>query len=164
MQGLVPIVIGRQPSRRMPGALFLNCATFSASDMRRIRSSARVFKGCAGSRQTAGALMAGARLAAMEKESARSEALNETTDVPPAFFISIVLNLAVLLLAMNEIASGPWSFPCSTVPAMVETFRAPPADAKMSNPFAKALSPIVTSNNLLPGPSTIVSTSPIMIV
>ena len=111
----------------MAGAAFFNCATFSASDIRRIKSSARSLMECDGSCQMGGSVISGTRAAAAEKASASSEALNETTDAPVASFISTVLNLAVPLLATKEIFSGPRkaSSSCSTVPLIVATFRAP---------------------------------------
>src|ERR1039458_3262776 len=92
--------------RWMAGAAFFSCATFSASDMRRSRSSARACNGFDGSRQMGGSLMSGMRVAAAEKASANSEALNETTEAPVAFFISTVLNFALPLLAANVIVNG----------------------------------------------------------
>ena len=54
-----------------------------------------------------GSLISGTRTAAAEKASANSDALNDTTDAPDAFLISMVLNLAVPLLATNEIFKRP---------------------------------------------------------
>ena len=83
--------------------------------------------------------MSGTCVAAAEKASANSEALNETTDAPEAFFTSNVLNFAAPLLAAKEIVSGPLieSSSCSTAPVMEATFRAPPAVAKMSKFFGQ---------------------------
>ena len=113
---------GRAAGWRAPS--FCNCATFSASDMRRIKSFSRAFNGCDGSRQIGGSLISGTRVAAAEKASANSEALKATTDAPEASFTSIVLNFAAPLLAAKEIVSGPWieSSSCSTVPVMVANF------------------------------------------
>ena len=96
-----------RPSRRMAGAPFCNCATFSASDMRRIKSFSRAANGCDGSRQIGGSLISGMRMAAAEYGSASSDALNETTDSPEAFFTSNVLNFALSLLAVKVTVSGP---------------------------------------------------------
>ena len=43
----------------MAGAPFCNCATFSASDIRRIKSCSRAGNGCDGSRQIGGSLISG---------------------------------------------------------------------------------------------------------
>ena len=51
----------------MPGAPFCNCATLSASDIRRIKSFARALKVCDGSRQIIGSVISGTRLAVAEK-------------------------------------------------------------------------------------------------
>ena len=134
--------------------------------MRRIRSFSRSANGCDGSRQIAGSLMSGMRVAAAEKASANSEALNETTDTPVSFFTSTVLNFALPLLAMNVIVNGPLSesSSCCTVPVNEATFRAPPAAAIMSKSFASEMSPEVTSNTLSPAAPVCVSASPIVMV
>ena len=113
-----------------------------------------------------GSPISGMRVAVAENASASSEALNETTISPSAFFISNALNLAVPLLAANVTVRGPLmeSFSCSTKPVIEETFRAPPALVKMSKFLARTVSPEVTSNNLSPGPPASVSTSPMTTV
>src|ERR1022692_2432057 len=93
--------------RGIPGAPFCNCATFSASDMQRIKSYARSFSECDGSFQIGGSLTTGMRGASPENWSANSDAANETTDAPAAFFTSNVLNLALPAFAEKEIFSAP---------------------------------------------------------
>ena len=70
--------------------------------------------------RSAASLISGMRVAAAEYASAISDALNETTDSPEAFFTSNVLNFALSLLAENETVSGPLSesSSCSTAPVM----------------------------------------------
>ncbi len=150
----------------MPGAPFCNCAAFSASDIRRIKSFARADNVCDGSRQIAGSLISGMCVAPAEKASASSEALNATTGAPEEFLISNVLNFATPLLAAKEIVSGPLieSSSCSTTPVMEATFRAPPAAAMMSKFLASSTSPEVTSNTLSPGAPASVSASPMPMV
>ncbi|MGA2248432.1 MAG: hypothetical protein ABSH48_25975 [Verrucomicrobiota bacterium] len=92
----------------MPGAPFCNCATFSASDIRRIKSFARGNNVRAGSRQMAGSLISGMCVAAAEKASANSEAQNETTAVPATSFASNVLNLAVRLAGRKGDCERPF--------------------------------------------------------
>src|ERR1035437_5458310 len=150
----------------MAGAPLRSCATFSASDIRRIKSSARAFNDFAASLQMGTSLISGMRVAAAEKASAISEALNATTEAPEEFLISNVLNFALSLLAEKETISGPLSesSSCSTTPVMKQTFRTPPAVAKMSKFLASATSAEVTSNTLSPGALACVSASPMMTV
>jgi len=147
----------------MAGASFRNWATFSARDMRRMRSSARALRGLDGSRQIGGSWISGARVAAAENGSASSEAVKERRVSPASFFTSNVLNLAAPFRASKETVSGPRreSSLCSTAWVRVVTFRGPPAAARMSKFATVVVDSKVMSNNLSFGSLTCVSTWPI---
>ena len=98
MQRFVPIIICRKAEPRNARRAVLQLRDFfgqrHAADQIILRAPCN---GCDGSRQIGGSLISGTRVAAAEKASASSEALNETTDAPEAFFTSNVLNFAAAL-------------------------------------------------------------------